>query len=174
MLKKIVSGGLPGVEKAALDAAIKLDIPHEGWTYKSHRAENDALPERYNLKEIANPSYFERLEKNINGSDGTVILTYGRLIRGSNATTDLAIKQNKPCLLLELNTCTHTQASSSIRKWMERHDIEEIFFTGSKPVAAPNLHEEIILIIEGICQVEREYERFLGFQEDDSLPEPED
>jgi hypothetical protein len=30
MIKKIISGGLPGVESAALDAAIKLDISHEG------------------------------------------------------------------------------------------------------------------------------------------------
>jgi hypothetical protein len=30
MLKKIISGGKPGVELAALDAAIRLDIPHEG------------------------------------------------------------------------------------------------------------------------------------------------
>ena len=171
MLKTIVSGGLPGVEKAALDAAIKLDIPHQGWTYKSRNAENDALPEQYNVKEIANPSYFERLEKNIIDSDGTVILTYGQLIRGSNATSDLAEKHKKPCLLLELNTCTRVQASSSIRKWMENHGIKEIFFTGSKPMAAPNMHEEVILIIEGVCQVEREYEKFLGFKEEDDAPD---
>jgi len=30
MLKKIISGGQPGVEIVALDAAIRLDIPHEG------------------------------------------------------------------------------------------------------------------------------------------------
>ena len=166
MLKKIISGGLPGVEAAALDAAIKLDIPHEGWTYKSRKTENDDLQKQYNLKEIANPSYFERLEKNIIDSDGTVILTYGQLIRGSNATKDLANKHNKPCLLLELNECTRSQAISSIRKWMDNHKIEKIFFTGSKPIAAPNIHEEIILIIEGVCQVEREYEKFLGFQEE--------
>jgi hypothetical protein len=167
MLKKIVSGGLPGVEKAALDAAIKLDIPHGGWIYKSRKTKNDALPEQYNVKEIDNPSYFERLEKNINDSDGTVILTYGQLISGSNATKDLADKLNKPCLLLELNGCTPIQASSSIRKWMDNHKLEKIFFTGSKPIAAPNLHEEVIRIIEGVCQVEREYEKFLGFQEED-------
>jgi hypothetical protein len=169
MLKKIISGGLPGVELAALDAAIKLDIPHEGWTYKSRKTENGTLPEQYNVKEIVNPSYFQRLEKNIIASDGTVILTYGQLIRGSNATKDLAKKHNKPCLLLELNECTRSHAISSIRKWMDNHEIEEIFFTGSKPIAAPNIHEEVILIIEGICQVEREYEKFLGFQEEDDL-----
>ena len=167
MLKKIISGGLPGVELAALDAAIKLGIPHEGWTYKRRKTENGELPEKYNLKEIAYPSYFERLKKNIIGSDGIVILTYGQLIRGSNATKDLANKHTKPCLLLELNECTRNHAISSIRKWMDNHEIEEIFFTGSKPIAAPNVHGEVIQIIEGICQVDREYEKSLGVQEED-------
>ena len=163
MIKKIISGGLPGVELAALDAAIKLNIPHNGWTYKRRTPEADVLPEQYSVKEIANPSYFERLEKNIIDSEGTVILTYGRLIIGSNATKVLANKHNKPCLLLELNECTLNHAISSIRKWMDNHEINEIFFTGSKPIASPNIHKEVIQIIEGICQVEREYERSLGF-----------
>jgi hypothetical protein len=60
------------------------------------------------------------------------------------------------------------QAISSIRKWMDNNEIEEIFFAGSKPVAAPNIHEEVIQIIEGICQVEREYEKSLGFQQKDA------
>jgi hypothetical protein len=102
MIKKIISGGLPGVELAALYAAIKLGIPHGGWTYKSRKTKNDALREKFNLKEIANPSYFERLEKNIIDSEGTVILTYGQLIRGAIATKNLADKYNKPCLLLRM------------------------------------------------------------------------
>ena len=167
MLKKIISGGLPGVELAALEAAIKLDIPHEGWTYKRRKTENGILPERYNVKEIANPSYFERLEKNIVNSHGTVILTYGQLIRGSDATKDLSDKHNKPCLILDLNECTISHAVSSIRKWIDNHKIEEIFFTGSKPIASPNLHEEVIKIIEGVCQVEREYQKHHRFNEKD-------
>ncbi|MDH3955726.1 MAG: putative molybdenum carrier protein [Desulfobacteraceae bacterium] len=163
MIKKIISGGLPGVELAALDAAIKLDIPRKGWTYKRRKTETEALPEEYNVKEIANPSYFERLEKNIMDSEGTVILTYGQLIRGSNATMNLANKYNKPCLLLKLNECTLNHAISSVRKWMDNHEIEEIFFTGSKPIASPNIHKDVIQIIEGICQVEHEYETSIGF-----------
>ena len=165
MIKKIISGGLPGVELAALDAAIKLDIPHEGWTYKSRKTENGQLPEQYNVKEISYPSYFDRLEKNIIASEGTIILTYGLLVRGSNATKDLANKHSKPCLLLELNECTLSHAISSIRKWMNNHEIEVIFFTGSKPIAAPNVHQDVIQIIEGIYQVECEYEKSFGFQE---------
>jgi hypothetical protein len=47
---------------------------------------------------------------------------------------------------------------------MDNHEINEIFFTGSKLIAAPNIQEEVIQIIEGICQVEREYEKSFGFQ----------
>jgi hypothetical protein len=167
MIKKIISGGLPGVELAALHAAIKLDIPHEGWTYKRRRTENDELPEQYNIKQIANPSYFERLEKNILCSDGTVILTYGQLISGTKATKDLADKHNKRFLLLDLSEYTHNHAISSIRKWMDNHKIEKIFFTGSKPIASSNLTEEVIRIIKGVCQVEREYQKHLSFEEKD-------
>jgi hypothetical protein len=148
-----------------VSASIKLDIPHEGWTYKRRRTENDELPEQYNIKQIANPSYFERLEKNILCSDGTVILTYGQLISGTKATKDLADKHSKRFLLLDLNECTLSHVVSSIRKSMDKHKIEEIFFTGSKPIASPSLHEEVIKIIEGVCQVEREYQKHLRFQE---------
>ena len=119
----------------------------------TERQKTDVLPEQYNVKEIGNPSYFERLEKNIIDSEGTVILTYGQLIRGSNATRELANTHNKPCLLLELNEYTLNHAISSIRKWMAKHEIDEIFFTGSKPIAAPNLRKDVIQIIESIYQV---------------------
>ena len=44
MLKKIISGGQPGVEIAALDAALKLDIPHGGWAYKRVREGGGVFP----------------------------------------------------------------------------------------------------------------------------------
>ena len=34
MLEKIISGGQTGADQAALDAAIKLGIPHGGWIPK--------------------------------------------------------------------------------------------------------------------------------------------
>ena len=78
---------------------------------------------------------------------------------------EVFVRFNKPCLLLELNECTLNHAISSIRKRMDNHEINEIFFTGSKPIAASHLHEEVIQIIEGICQVEREYDKSLGFHD---------
>ena len=79
MLKKIISGGQAGVEIAALDAAVKLNIPHQGWAYQRQGADDRFQSERYNLKTIDRPSYYDRLEKNLIDSDGTVVITYGNL-----------------------------------------------------------------------------------------------
>jgi hypothetical protein len=168
MIKQIISGGQPGVEIAALDAAIQLDIPHAGWAYKGRKTEDGVLPEKYNVKGIDNPSYFERLDKNLIDSEGTVILTHGQFLIGLKGVRALAEKHKKPCLHVELEECTLNHAISSIRKWMLNHEIEVVYFTGPKPVGgASKIYRDVILIIEGICGVEREQEMFLGFQEDD-------
>jgi len=116
MLKKIISGGQPGVEMAALDAAIKLDIPYEGWSYRRKRTENADLTKQYNLTTIDLPRYHDRLEKNIIDSDGTVILTHGQLIIGSKIIKDLANKHKKPCIDVDLTSCKMNHAASSIRR----------------------------------------------------------
>ena len=164
MLKKIISGGQTGVERAALDAAIKLDIPHDGWTYKGRKTEEGVLPEQYNVKEIENPSYFERLENNIVDSDGTVILTFGQVPIVNRAITDLANKHKKPYLHIDLIECTRNHAIASVRKWMIGYEIETVYFTGSKPHAAPNVYEEAMQAIEGIYQVQLEQKKLNGFQ----------
>jgi hypothetical protein len=47
MIKKIISGGNPGVEIAALDAAIRLDIPYAGWCYRDRKTDGGVLAEHY-------------------------------------------------------------------------------------------------------------------------------
>lgn len=173
MIKKIISGGQPGVERAALDAAIKLGLPHEGWAHKDRKKETGISSDNYNLRKIDKPSYFERLEKNIIDSEGIVILTHGQLIIGLRGVKDLANKHKRPCLHIDLNENPLNWAISSIRKWMTNNELEIVYFTGSKPIAAPNLNQEVIQIIEGICRMERERESPTGFQNEDNHPETE-
>jgi hypothetical protein len=167
MLKKIISGGQSGVEVAALDAAIMLDIPHEGWAFKKKMADEEFQPEHHNLKPIDRPSYHERLEKNIIVSDGIVILTCGQLVIGSKLIKELSDKNQKPCLNIDLTECSINHAISSIRKWITSNNIEAVYFTGSKPVGETNIYEEAVRIIEGIFRVEREQSKLPGFQQND-------
>jgi len=74
-VEKIISGGQTGADRAALDAAIGLDIPHGGWIPKGRKTEDGTLPDRYDLQEMRTASYPKRTERNIVDSDGTLILS---------------------------------------------------------------------------------------------------
>ena len=52
MIEKIISGGQTGADQAALDAAIKLGIPHGGWMPIGRMTEDGPLPDKYDLIEM--------------------------------------------------------------------------------------------------------------------------
>ena len=81
MIGKIISGGQTGVDRAALDVAIDLDIQYGGWCPKGRLDENGTIPSKYkNLEELNGTfsndkeNYDTRTKKNIQNSDGTLII----------------------------------------------------------------------------------------------------
>jgi len=167
MIKKIISGGQPGVERSALDAAIKLNIPHGGWTYRTRKTDEGIIPDKYSVKESPDVGFSDRIEKNVLESDATVILTHGSLTIGLKIVKEYAEKHNRPYLHVDLNENPLNLASALIRKWMMNNQLEAIYFTGSKSIASLNITQEVIQIIEGICRMESEQEKLPGFPEKD-------
>ena len=84
MLKKIISGGQTGADQAALDVAIKLNIPHGGWIPKGRKTEEGPLSDQYQLQEMPTASYPKRTEQNIIDSDATLIFSHGKLTGAQN------------------------------------------------------------------------------------------
>ena len=123
MLEKIISGGQTGADRAALDAAIDLHIPHGGWVPKGRRAEDGVLAGKYKLEELPTRSYPARTEKNIRDSDGTLIFTHGSLTGGSKLTYGLASKNKKPCLHVDFATYNATKATTKIIGWIFQNNI---------------------------------------------------
>ena len=90
MLAKIISGGQTGADQAALDVAIKLNIPHGGWIPKGRKTEDGILPEQYpsipperiSSNAIASPPFsgycdkFSFLVYRVNGYDNPVFFDY--------------------------------------------------------------------------------------------------
>jgi hypothetical protein len=101
MLKKIISGGQTGADRAALDFAIKMEIHHGGWISKGRLAEDGPLPSKYNLKGMRNKSYPKRTEKNVVDSYGTLIVAHGRLTGGSQYTMDMAIMHGSDNIMID-------------------------------------------------------------------------
>src|SRR5262245_27188842 len=99
-IRRIVSGGQTGAERAALDVAIALDIPHGGWIARGRWAEDGPLPPRYRLKETPSSIVSVRTEWNVRDADATVIFSHGKLTGGSALTRRLAREYKKPVLHL--------------------------------------------------------------------------
>lgn len=98
MLTKIISGGQTWAYRAALDVAIELGIPHGGWIPKGRKTEDGVLPYKHQLQEMRTASYPKRTEQNVIDSDGTLILSHGKLTGRSALTVKMAMKHGRPYL----------------------------------------------------------------------------
>ena len=126
MVKKIISGGQTGADQAALDAAIELGIPHGGWIPKGRKTENGELPDNYELREMPTSSYSKRTEQNAIDSDGTLIISHGKLTGGSFFTMEMAKKHRRPCLHVDLSKSNAFEAARKINEDMTDFYFEQV------------------------------------------------
>src|SRR5436309_5940772 len=102
IIRKIVSGGQTGADRAALDVAHELGIPHGGWAPLGRWAEDGPLDHRYLLDEAPSEDPSLRTEWNVRDSEATLILSHGPLAGGSALTRRLARQYGRPCLVINL------------------------------------------------------------------------
>src|SRR5215203_533862 len=96
-IKIIISGGQTGADRAAFDFALENNLEIRGFVPKNRRAEDGRISENYpNLIETKTGNYAERTELNVDNSDATLIVSHGRLTRGSRLTKKFAEKHLKP------------------------------------------------------------------------------
>jgi predicted Rossmann-fold nucleotide-binding protein len=155
MLKRIVSGGQTGADRAALDVALTFDIPHGGWIPRGRKTEDGPLPTKYKLKELTTTSYPKRTEQNVIDSDGTVIFTHGALTGGSKLTKKFAEKHNKPCLHIDLYEIPSHNVGLIIRAWMHEYKIEMLNVAGSRDSKDPMIYRAVFDIISDIYWMDK-------------------
>ncbi len=132
MIEKIISGGQTGADRAALDSAIRLGIPHGGWLPEGRKTEDGALPERYLLKELQGGGYQERTEQNVIDSDATVIISHGNLSGGSKLTAGFAKKHARPRLHLDMNMLSPAEAAAQLNQWAGKHAVKILNVAGPR------------------------------------------
>ncbi len=151
MLKKIVSGGQTGVDRAALDAAIRMGIPHGGWIPKGRLTEDGPLPERYHLDEMPTDSYPERTEKNVLDSDGTLIISRGVPQGGTDYTRKMALRHGKQMLHIDLSLHSNSlDAASLVSSWLQMNKIEALNVAGPRASKDPNIYAEALALLTHI------------------------
>jgi hypothetical protein len=153
MIKKIVSGGQTGADRAALDAAIKLKIPHGGWVPKGRLAEDGPIHTKYRLQEMHTDSYEARTEQNVIDSDGTLIISHGELTGGSAYTRKMAMKHGKPWYHADLNKLSTFQAAMIIEDWIAKNGIETLNVAGPRHSKDPIIYGLVTVILELVCNL---------------------
>lgn len=148
---KIISGGQTGVDRAALDAAIALGIPHGGWCPKGRRAELETvIPEKYNLKETDSREFEERTKLNIRDSDGTLILVLETPIKvtdGTILTIETVQESNKPYVIIDLSKETELE---KLLTWVNDNNIKILNVAGPRESQAPGVYLSSFILLKNI------------------------
>ncbi len=100
---RVISGAQTGVDRAALDVALKLKIPCGGYVPKGRFAEDGRVPAKYPVEECESVDYLERTKLNAKESDATLILNLGRMDGGTLFTYKYCVKIKKSVGVIDLD-----------------------------------------------------------------------
>lgn len=164
MLKKIISGGQTGADRAALDVAIKFNIEHGGWIPKGRKTEDGPLPLKYNLIEMDTGDYRERTKQNIIQSHGTLIVSHGKLTGGSRLTRSYAKVLGRPNCYIDLLSTEEFEASIIVKSFILENQIQVLNVAGPRLSHHPWIYKDVKTVLEVML-----YLFFLDTDQDQSL-----
>lgn len=138
---RIISGGQTGADRAALDAAMALGIPHGGFVPAGRRAEDGPIPDIYKVAELESPDYDLRTERNIVESDATLIVSFGPLTGGSLTTRRMTKRHDKPLLHVDLSRIPPEVAVEQVTAWLADFGPRVLNVAGPRESTTPGIYE---------------------------------
>lgn len=136
-VERIVAGGQTGVDRAALDVALELDIPCGGWCPKGRRAEDGAVPEVYPLAETPSADYAERTRLNVRDSCATLILLSTAADAGTRLALACARELARPHLVVDLAQTTDPRP---VLGWLADRGVRVLNVAGPRETSAPGIY----------------------------------
>lgn len=130
-LRKIISGGQTGADRAGLEIAKELGLETGGWVPRAFRTErgSDASLREFKLSETGETDYSTRTRLNVLAADATVV--FGHISQGSQLTVNLAAACGRPVLVNP-----HPQL---LREWLERFGVVTLNVAGNRASKNPGI-----------------------------------
>jgi hypothetical protein len=152
-LKKIVSGGQTGVDRAALDAALAANFPCGGWAPGDRMAEDGIIPARYPLITLPNGGVRQRTRLNVSDSDGTAIIYDESLQGGTRLTRNLCALLNRPYVLINGKEMSDSNvAAQTILNFIDENNIETLNVAGPRASGWSDGHRFTLAIIGEVIE----------------------
>ncbi len=147
----VLSGGQSGVDRGALDAALELGAQCGGWCPEGRRAEDGRIPDRYPLTELEGAGYPERTRRNVEDSDGTLIIHCGPLSAGTLLTLQTcegAAEARLPDR--RRNGVSGAGRQNRARSSSTQHDIQRLNVAGPRASHWPEAHDYARTVIRAL------------------------
>jgi hypothetical protein len=148
---KICSGGQTGVDRAALDVALDLNIPCGGWCPKGRIAEDGPIPETYPLREATSENPDERTALNVKYSTGTLIIHNSKVDEGTAYTITCCMLEGKPMAEVDLS---EFYKIDHFNMWIEKHGIEILNVAGPRESYSPGIYSNARRFLERLLSSE--------------------
>ena len=145
---KIVSGGQTGVDRAALNFALRHGYGHGGWCPRGRRAEDEVIPDAYQLREAATPDYGERTEKNVTDSDATLIVVREKALSGGTAFTQTCAQQHRRPVLVVCEGDGLAQGATALSEFLKQNQVRTLNVAGPRESQAPGLGKFVAELLE--------------------------
>ena len=149
---KIISGGQTGVDRAALDVALKHGIDCGGWCPAGRLDEFGRIPEAYPVRELEYGGYHDRTVRNVRHSDATVVIYRESLEGGTKVTVDCCKQLSRPHLLIDSAQVSSAAAAELMATFVRRYAVKILNIAGPRQTEWP----------EGYEYARRAVEQFVG------------
>ena len=153
-IKKIVSGGQSGADRAALDFAIEHSIEYGGWCPKGGWAEDYPKPpgilrEYGDLRETPSGKPEERTILNVRDSDGTLIFFdkfKNDLSPGTNLTINEAEKLNRKLYIVKFD---NDKTVDGFHSWVDSlPDNYVLNIAGPRESESPGIYARTLVFLK--------------------------
>jgi Circularly permutated YpsA SLOG family len=140
-VRRVISGGQTGVDRAALDWALALGLPHGGWCPRGRRAEDGPIASRYQLQETPSERYADRTRRNALESDATLVLNAGVLEAGTRLTVSICERARKPVHIVQLADVTPERDVERVRAWLQANRVAVLNIAGPRESKRPGIYQ---------------------------------
>ena len=134
----IVTGGQTGVDRAAFDVALELNLPTRGWVPLDRDSEDGKINEKYPTQETETKDPALRTELNAYDSDATLVISCGIPKDGTGLTEEVARLYDKPIFTIDIDQEVTSDHIDQFRNWIESKNIRILNIAGPRESHRPN------------------------------------